>query len=318
MTKIHKVVADNYYRTFSKDYPVLLRVNPGDSVSTKTVCSGGQDLNGKHVHEPGNPLTGPFFVDEAEPGDTLKVHFSKIRMNRTWGYTSYRLGLYALTPESIENTYSNNYKKDLIRKDRSDLISWDLDLETNMVRLDHENAGNHPMEFPANPMLGCVGVAPEGDFRPTSGPSGQWGGNIDYNAIVEESTVYLPVFQPGAFLYVGDGHALQGDGEPLGTGIETSMDVEFSVDIIKNKKIAMPRLETPQFISSIGSQPEFASSLNRGLQIATTEMIGWLTDDYKMEPYSAHLLIGMVGQYKVVTVAGSMALQIEKKHLPQI
>ena len=318
MTKIHKVVADNYYRTFSKDYPVLQRVNPGDSVSTKTVCTGGQDLNDKHLHEPGNPLTGPFFVYEAEPGDTLKVHFSKIRMNRNWGFTSYRLGLYALTPESIENTYPNNYKTDLIRKGRNDLISWYLDLETNMVRLDHKNSGNHPMEFPANPMLGCVGVAPEGDFRPTSGPSGQWGGNIDYNAIVEESTVYLPVFQPGAFLYVGDGHALQGDGEPLGTGIETSMDVEFSVDIIKNKIIAMPRLETPQFISSIGSQPEFASSLSRGLQIATTEMIGWLTDDYKMEPYSAHLLIGMVGQYKVVTVAGSMALQIEKKHLPQI
>ena len=85
----------------------------------------------------------------------------------------------------------------------------------------------------------------------------------------------MPVFQEGTYLYVGDGHALQGDGEPLGTGIETSMDLEFSVEVIKNKKINMPRLETSDFISSIGSQPEFSSDLNRGLQIATSEMITW-------------------------------------------
>jgi acetamidase/formamidase len=247
----------------------------------------------------------------------LQVDLSKIKMNRNWGYTSYRLGLFAITPDSIENTYSKNYKQDAIRKGRNDLISWDIDLKTKKVQFQDKNPGNHNMEFLAEPMLGCIGVAPEGNFNPTSGPSGEWGGNIDYNQIVEGSTVYLPVFQEGVYLYVGDGHALQGDGEPLGTGIETSMDLEFSVEVIKNKKINMPRLETSDFISSIGSQPEFSSDLNRGLQIATSEMITWLIEDYKMKPSAAHLLIGMVAKYEVITVAGSVGLKIMKKYLPK-
>jgi len=227
------------------------------------------------------------------------------------------LGLFSITPDSIENTYSKNYKQDAIRKGRNDLISWDIDLKTKKVRFQDKNPGNHNMEFLAEPMLGCIGVAPQGNFNPTSGPSGEWGGNIDYNQIVEGSTVYLPVFQEGAYLYLGDGHALQGDGEPLGTGIETSMDLEFSVEVIKNKKINMPRLETSDFISSIGSQPEFSSDLNRGLQIATSEMITWLIEDYKMKPSATHLLIGMVAKYEVITVAGSVGLKIMKKYLPK-
>ena len=317
MKKIHNVIAKKYYRTFSKDFPVLKTINSGDIVITRTLDSGGQDIDGKHLSEPGNPLTGPFYVENSSPGDTLQVHISQIKMNRNWGYTSYRLGLFAITPDSIENTYSKNYKQDAIRKGRNDLISWDIDLKTKKVRFQDKNTGNHKMEFLAEPMLGCIGVAPEGNFNPTSGPSGEWGGNIDYNQIVEGSTVYLPVFQEGAYLYVGDGHALQADGEPLGTGIETSMDLEFSVKVIKNKKINMPRLETSNFISSIGSQPEFSSDLNRGLQIATSEMITWLIEDYKMKPWAAHLLIGMVAKYEVITVAGSVGLKIMKKHLPK-
>jgi len=317
MKKVHKVIADKYYRTFSKDFPILKTINSGDIVITRTIDSGGQDIDGKHLSERGNPLTGPFYVEGSSPGDTLQVDLSKIKMNRNWGYTSYRLGLFSITPDSIENTYSKNYKQDAIRKGRNDLISWDIDLKTKKVRFQDKNPGNHNMEFLAEPMLGCIGVAPQGNFNPTSGPSGEWGGNIDYNQIVEGSTVYLPVFQEGAYLYLGDGHALQGDGEPLGTGIETSMDLEFSVEVIKNKKINMPRLETSDFISSIGSQPEFSSDLNRGLQIATSEMITWLIEDYKMKPSAAHLLIGMVAKYEVITVAGSVGLKIMKKYLPK-
>ena len=91
-------------------------------------------------------------------------------------------------------------------------------------------------------MLGCVGVAAPGDFAPTSGPAGSYGGNLDYNSVGEGATVILPVYHPGALLYVGDGHALQGDGEPTGNGIETSMDVEFSVEVRKNSKVTGPRL----------------------------------------------------------------------------
>ena len=127
----------------------------------------------------------------------------------------------------------------------------------------------------------------------------------------------LPVYQPGALLSIGDGHALQGDGEPTGTGIETSMDVEFTVELRKNANLAGPRAETGEHIISIGSQPEFASSTNRGLQLATSDIVNWLTAEYKLEPWAAHLLVGSQGRYDIVTVAGSVALKIPKKVLPQ-
>ena len=172
------------------------------------------------------------------------------------------------------------------------------------------------MEFPAILMLGCIGVAAAGDFSPTSGPAGAYGGNVDYNRVREGATVILPVYHPGALLYVGDGHALMGDGEPTGNGIETSMDVEFAVDIAKKMRLDGPRLENVDSLVSIGSQPEFVSSLDRALAMATTDMVKWLSTEYKLEPWAAHLLVAFQGQYDVVTVSGSMALRIPKKYSP--
>ena len=138
---------------------------------------------------------------------------------------------------------------------------------------------------------------------------------MDYNEVAEGATVILPVYHLGALLYIGDGYALMGDGEPTGTGVETSMDVEFSVAVQKEARLTGPRLETVEYLISVGSQPEFASSLNRALQLATTDMVRWLTADYRLEPWAADQLIGAVGKYDVVTVAGSMALKIPKKYL---
>jgi acetamidase/formamidase len=140
---------------------------------------------------------------------------------------------------------------------------------------------------------------------------------MDYNRIAEGATLVLPVFHPGALFYLGDGHALQADGEPLGTGIETSMDVEFTVELRKNAGLSNPRLETPEFIVSIGSQPEFASPLDHALKLATSDMADWLARDYGMEPWAAHLLIGMKGQYDVATVAGSVGLRLPRASLPK-
>jgi acetamidase/formamidase len=173
------------------------------------------------------------------------------------------------------------------------------------------------MEFTAKPMLGCVGVAAPGVFAPTSGISGPYGGNMDYNRIGEGSTLVLPVFHPGALFFLGDGHALQADGEPLGTGIETTMEVTFTIALRKKANLAGPRLETAEFIASIGSQPEFASSLDRSLRLATSDMVEWLVKDYGMEPWAAHLLIGNAGQYDVITVQGSMALRLPRSALPE-
>lgn len=312
----HQVVATTYYNTFSRAHPVLKRVRPGDTIITKTLDAGGQDEKDVRLGQPSNPLTGPFYVEGAAAGDALLVRFNKVRLNRRWGWSAYRLGLFSLTPESIEGLYPNRYKDDLIRPGRNNLVPWDIDLERQTVRLREPVSQASKLEFPAKPMLGCVGVAPAGDFAPTSTPSGNYGGNLDYNEIGEGATVWLPVYHTGALLFIGDGHALQADGEPTGTGIETSMDVEFTVELRKRANLTGPRVEIADYIISVGSQPEFVSSLNRALQLATSDMVNWLVTDYKLEPWAAHLLIGYQGKYDVVTVAGTMALKMPKRYLP--
>jgi acetamidase/formamidase len=310
------IVAETYYNTFSRAHAPLARIRPGETVATRTIDASGRDETGTVRARPSNPLTGPFYVEGAEPGDALIVRFSRVRMNRNWGWSAYRLGLYSLAPESIEGIYPNRYKPGEIIKERVNVVPWDLDLDRQVVRLREPSSAVHKMEFPARPMLGCVGVAPAGDFAPTSSPSGSYGGNLDYNEIGEGSTVILPVYHSGALLFIGDGHALQGDGEPIGTGVETSMAVEFAVEVRKNVSLTGPRVETSEYIISVGSQPEFASSSNRGLQMATSDMVNWLTSEFKMEPWAAHLLIGYQGRYDVVTVAGSVALRIPRTQLP--
>jgi amidase len=311
-----QLIPQTYYRTFAHTNPVLKRIRPGDVVITKTLDSGGQDYKDEHRSEPSNPLTGPFFIEGAEPGDSVVVTLRRVRLNRNWGYSAYRLGLYSLMPDYVESIYSNHYKKDLVRKGSDTQVPWDIDINRKTVRLREPASSRVKLQFPARPMLGCIGVAAPGDFAPTSAPSGSYGGNLDYNEVAEGAKVILPVYHPGALLFLGDGHAIMADGEPTGTGVETSMDVEFSVDIKKNAKLTGPRLETSDYLISVGAQPEFASSLNRALQLATTDMAHWLIDEYGLEPWAAHLLIGSVGKYDVVTVQGTMALKVPKQYLP--
>lgn len=307
--------AETYYRTFYNKHPVKQRVRQGEVVAAKTLDSSGKDWEGKEQSDGPNPLTGPFYIEGAEPGDAVVIRFHKVRLNRNWGYSGYRLGLFAMTPEYIEKTYPPVYKRDLVRKGFAHYVPWDLDREKGTVRLREPGSKAIAMEFPAKPMLGCVGVAAPGDWAPTSSPSGSYGGNLDYNRIGEGATVILPVYHPGALLFLGDGHALQGDGEPTGNGVETSMDVEFSVTVHKGAKLTGPRVETPEAVISIGSQAEFQSSLDRALEMATTDMVQYLMSDFGLEEWAAHLLIAFQGKYEVVTARGSMALVIPRSAL---
>jgi acetamidase/formamidase len=313
----HQVAATKYYNSFHHRHPVLQRISPGDTVVTKTIDASGRDAAGKAVGSGSNPLTGPFYIQGATPGDAIAITFRRIRMNRNWGWSAYRLGLFSLAPGSIESLYPSKYKEGAAFEGRSNIVPWDLDLKNASVRLREPASKSHRMEFPARPMLGCVGVAAAGDFGPASGISGPYGGNMDYNEVVEGATVVLPVFHDGALLFIGDGHALKADGEPTGTGIETSMDVEFTVELRKKAGLSNPRLENAESIVSIGSQPEFASPLDRALQIATSDMADWLERSYGLEPWAAHMLIGYQGKYDVITVAGSVGLRIPRKALPK-
>ncbi len=312
----YSIRADRYYNSFDHRHAVLARVKPGDTVKTVTIDAGGFDEHGRQAGERSNPLTGPFFVEGAEPGDAIAVRFDRVRMNRDYGWTSYRLLLQSLNEGMIERIYPRAYRSGAALPGRDDLVKWSIDRATSKVRLVEPRSAVHSMEFLAQPMLGCAGVAAPGVFAPTSGISGPYGGNIDYNRIGEGTTLVLPVFHAGALFFIGDGHALQADGEPIGTGIETTMEVTFTVALRKKANLAGPRLETADFIASIGSQPEFATSLDRSLRLATSDMVEWLMKDYGMEPWAAHLLIGARGQYDVITVQGSMALRLPRGALP--
>jgi acetamidase/formamidase len=313
----HTIRAERYYNSFDHRHAVLARIRPGDTVKTVTIDAGGYDENGKQAGERSNPLTGPFFIEGAEPGDAIAVRFDRIRMNRDYGWTGFRLLLQSLSEGSIERVYPRAFRKDAALPGREDLVKWTIDLASGKVRLAEPRSAAHSMEFTAEPMLGCAGVAAPGVFGPTSGISGPYGGNIDYNRVVEGVTLVLPVYHPGALFFIGDGHALQADGEPIGTGVETTMEVVFTVTLRKKAEIPGPRLEAPDFIASIGSQPEFASSLDRSLRLATSDMVDWLVKQYGMEPWAAHLLVGNQGRYDVITVQGSMALRLPRSALPK-
>jgi acetamidase/formamidase len=312
----YRFTPDTNWNTLDHRHPVARRIKPGDVVITKTLDASGYDDRDVQRAASGNPMVGPFYVEGAEPGDALVVHFRRIRVNRPTAWSLYRLGTFALLPDAIERLYPNSYKPNSVRPNRSNLLLWDVDVARATVKLRDPVSAVSKLEFAAQPMLGVVGVAPAGDFAPTSGPSDNYGGNMDFNEIREGATVFLPVFHAGALLFIGDGHALMADGEPTGAGLETSMDVEFSTELRKGARLTNPRVENADYVIAVGSQREFVSTLDYALRVATTDMARWLVDDYKLEPWAAHMMINAVGEYEVVTVAGSMALKVAKKHLP--
>ena len=320
----HRYIPDHHSRAFSAHEKAVLRIRSGDTVTTKTWDSGGQDEKGvRHLQHPyvypetGNPLTGPFYIEGAERGDALEVHLDRVRLNRNWGYTSYRLSPDILTAAAAERQYKNFYKMDALRPQQADLIPWDIELERGTVSPRMLEGSGFRFNLPVRPMLGCIGVATPGDEVLSSGPAGSHGGNMDYNDVVEGATLYFPVYHPGAYFYVGDGHALQGDGEGLGNGVETSMDVQFTVTVHKGKRLTMPRLVNDEYLVSIGSQPEFHSSMDFGLRMANADMLNWLTTEYKLSAPEANLLMGTVVRHKIVTYFGTVATLIPRKYLPR-
>jgi amidase len=133
--------------------------------------------------------------------------------------------------------------------------------------------------------------------------------------VAEGATLLFPVYHKGAYFYLGDGHALQGDGEGLGTGIETSLDVQFTVRVRKGKALSIPRLINDDYIISIASQPEFHSSMDYAVRVANSDMLTWLTMEYHLTAPEANLLMGTVVQHKIVTYFGTVTALIPRKYI---
>src|SRR5262249_51845931 len=164
-------------------------------------------------------------VEGAMPGDVLVVRIRKLHLNRPTAISDDGLVERALTADYAAEHKDNNFRN----------VIWKLDAEKGVATLAKPTARLKDLAVPVRPMLGCVGVAPGfGGAQIGTGDSGRIGGNMDFAEIREGSAVSLPVSQPGALLYLGDGHALQGDGELNGNALETSLDVEFSVDVLRH------------------------------------------------------------------------------------
>jgi acetamidase/formamidase len=303
----HEFTPGVFYRQFSPLNKPVLTVWPGDSIHTTTVDAGGTDEKGVTRVLGGNPETGPFFVETAAPGDTLAVHFTRIRLNRDYAISDDGIVERALTSDTAVKT------KDLFKD-----VRWHLDQQRGVAI--SEKPGEHLKQYsvPIRPMLGCVATSPGiNQAPPPTGDSGRWGGNMDFNEIVEGATVYLPVSVPGALLYVGDGHAAQGDGELNGNALETSMDVEFTVDVLPRKRLPGPRVESPTHIIAMG----LAGSLDDAFRQATANMVQWLTDEYALTPSEIAQVLGTSAEFKVSEVAdrnAGMVLMIRKDRLQSL
>lgn len=289
MPQTHQFTPVRFHNFFNGNIEPALHVNPGDTVSTKCVDAGGVDENGKHRTQGGNPLTGPFYIEGALPGDTLVVHLNRVRLNRN------SAGIYndTVVAGAVDPYYFRDLKR--VKDFNSD---WTLDRgnETAMLAKPTDRLKN--FRVPLHPMLGCIGVAPPAHQSFRSGNLGSYGGNMDYNQLREGTTVYLPVFQPGALLFVGDGHAAQGDGELTGNALETSTDVEFTVDLLRGKSLGQPWFENSESVMVSG----VAGSLSEALQTATTGMSRWLEDRYKLNPGEIAMVLGSSMHYDIAEV----------------
>ena len=284
----HHFVPKTYHTAIGAHDPVL-SVASGDAITTTTVDAGGSDATGKPITPAGNPQTGPFYLEGAEPGDTLAVTFDKLAPNRKIGYTS---GVVAANV--LDFGYTPEFDDNLDR-----LLDWEIDFENNTatpVGFDDLPIGR--LRIPLKPMVGCFGVAPPRGQAISTATSDTHGGNMDYREFVQGVTVYLPVFVEGGLFHIGDGHAVQGDGEIAGTGIEISFDVTFTLRLLKGKAINWPRAINETHVMAVGN----ARPLDQATQHATTELIRFLQEDYGLDTRSIHVLMGQAVEYDVGNV----------------
>lgn len=298
---VHEFEPTRFHGTFGAHEPVL-RIASGDRVVTRTVDAAGFDADDRHVAERGNPLTGPFWIEGAEPGDRVTVHLEGVTPNRARGFSRASLAPNVLDPAFAVETGLDHV---------SEYAEWAVDASRGVAALVQPETELGPIELELAPMLGCIGVAPTRGQAISTATSAEHGGNMDYRKVSEGVTLHFPVFAPGALLFVGDAHALQGDGEISGTGIEISADVRFTVELQKGHALGWPRGETNTELFTLGN----ARPLDQALQHATSEMVRWLTGEYGLDATGAALLLSQCVRYEVANVfdpAYTMACKLPK------
>jgi amidase len=303
----YETTAEAVKYLFGTAAPVA-RLAPGDVLETNTL-----DAFGNALQKPGdtrnkvnryNPLAGPFYVEGAEPGDTLSVKFLDLQVDSQQG-----VGVLASGALSAGG-YTPMLNPPLPER------SWFYPIDSARgVATFHALDSNYSVEIPLHPFLGCVGVAPAGGEARSSAVPAEFGGNMDAPEASVGYTLYLPVNVPGALLYVGDGHAAMGDGELAGAAIEVPMRVRIQVGLLKGRRIEWPRFENADSIMAVGAY----RPLDDALRIAFSQLIDWIHADYGLSQLDAYELLSQVGKIHVTEMVDPNYLivaGVEKKYLP--
>ncbi|HZJ65604.1 MAG TPA: acetamidase/formamidase family protein [Kofleriaceae bacterium] len=284
-------VAYGYY--WSEAAPVL-RVASGDIIDVDTLLTNNPtglaragvpdakiqaslrsivtEVTGDRKGPGGHILTGPVFVEGAEPGDVLEVKILSIDLALDYGYN----GCNGYLPENCEK----DVPVKILQLNRQKMTA---EFEPGIV-------------IPLHPFYGSMGVAPAPDAgRISSVPPGRHAGNLDNRELVAGSTLYIPVFVAGALFEIGDGHAAQGDGEVDQTAIETSLRGRIQLTVRKDMKLTWPRAETATDYIAMATDPDLAVATRTAIQ----QMIDFLVAERKLTPHRA---------YQLVSIAGNVAI----------
>jgi acetamidase/formamidase len=293
--------------------PPVMKVNPGDVLELWTEDAfggkvrGPDDVISKVIEFPFvNPQTGPFFVEGAEAGDTLAIHFVSIEPSRDWGAST-------LVPlfGALSSTHQTASLQDPLPE-----IVWIYEVDrargTVMYRA---SAGGYSVELPLDPMHGTVGVAPANLESRLSLVPDAHGGNMDTPEMRAGVTCYLGVNVEGALFSLGDGHARQGEGETCGVAVEAAMDTVIAIDLIKGATTPWPRIETDDYIITTGS----ARPLEDAFRIAHSEMVGWLSEVYGFGKLDAYQFLTQVSESPLANVCDpnyTCLAKVPKRYLP--
>lgn len=303
LAETHRLEPTVGHPTFAARPPILT-VQPGDTLESETLWGAWYERAGGAW--PGE--VGPIAIAGAEPGDTLVVEVLKVQPNRDTAVSTQGGTFGALVPDYGTAMLNEPYPRGR--------YVWQLDREAMTGTLEIPNSAMKSITVPLRPMLGRVAVAPAGEEAFGGLWPGRFGGNMDTSDIREGATVYLPVFHEGALFYFGDGHALQGDGEVAGSGLETSMEVAFRFDLIKGQEIDWPRLEDDENLMVAGS----ARPLTDALRIAFVELIDWLVADYGFAEEDALQVVSQLATAQVANMVDpvyTVVARFPKRHLPE-
>jgi len=302
----HILSSDPTHSVWDRSIPPRLHIQSGDEVAFECVdASGGQVRPGMTVEQylaidrtRIHALTGPIWVEGAEPGDVLEIDVLSTR-HADWGWSSVIEGL--------------GFLKDRFREPY--LFHWQLEGEST--------ASLAPAVVPLRPFLGVMGVARAEDGKFRTRPPGPFGGNLDVRELCAGSRLYLPVYNPGALFSCGDGHAAQGDGEVCINGIECPLDVTLRFHLHKHQPLASPLIESseaaaPDSPANAWVVVETGTDLADTARAATSRMVDLLVSRWGFSPVHAYILcsvalrlrLSQVVNEPVYTVSGAIAKQI--------